>query len=118
MHTCKLDLDNTFVEFPDNRLPVAPTLYFVCLQHLRPQARGERLEGLSHTYATDVKVTPHMYEIKLTDAKRGSEFGCVDAKARSRTYRSTALSSTSVETYDKPKSIRTYSQSFIIRYVF
>lgn len=42
-----------------------------------------------------------------TDAKRGSEAGCVDAKARSRTYRSTALSSTRVEVYARPKSMRT-----------
>jgi hypothetical protein len=32
-----------------------------------------------------------------TEVKRGSESGCVEAKARSSTYRSTALSSTSVD---------------------
>lgn len=32
-----------------------------------------------------------------TEAKRDSEDGCVEEKARSNTYRSTALSSTSVE---------------------
>lgn len=44
----------------------------------------------------------------MTPANRGSEAGWVDENARSRTYRSTALSSTKLEVYARPKSIRTY----------
>lgn len=43
-----------------------------------------------------------------TEANNGSDAGCVEENARSRTYKSTALSSTSVDIYAKPKSIRTW----------
>lgn len=62
-------------------------------------------------------IVPHSFPIffsyaSKTEAKRGSASGWVDAKARSRTYRSTALSSTKFELYARPKSISTLNSHF------
>ena len=46
----------------------------------------------------------------FTKSNRGSESGCVDAKARSSTYKSTALSSAKDDMKDKPKSISTFEK--------
>jgi hypothetical protein len=45
--------------------------------------------------------------VARTDAKSGSESGWVEEKARSRTYKSTALSSANADWYASPKSINT-----------
>lgn len=87
-----------------------------------PELNGAHLDPIFSKQALGLsRYAPHMpaymwnrvstslknkYFTSSTILNNGSELGCVEANALSNTYRSTALSSTRLEMYDSPKSIR------------